>query len=123
MYLFVAYDGQYYLSCSDWNKEVPLGSVFDASFTDVMLAKLEHVRTRRPVCHTCNLDPLNKLTEALRDRDAGDLDDAGIDETIEKIRRMSAFSLAEIERLTGERAPGPTDEVRSPRRTIPVTAL
>ena len=65
-YLFIGYDGQYYLCCSDWKKEVPLGSVADTSFADVMVAKLEHARTRQPVCKTCNLDPLNKLTEALR---------------------------------------------------------
>ena len=69
-YLFIGYDGQYYLCCSDWKKEAPLGSVADTSFADVMVAKLTHARTRQPVCKTCNLDPLNKLTEALRARDA-----------------------------------------------------
>ena len=65
-YLFIGFDGQYYLCCSDWKKEVPLGSVADTSFSDVMVAKLAHARSRQPVCKTCNLDPLNKLTEALR---------------------------------------------------------
>ena len=32
VFLFVGYNGQYYLCCSDWKKEVPLGSVFDKSF-------------------------------------------------------------------------------------------
>ncbi len=66
--LFVGYDGQYYLCCSDWKKEVPLGSVADVSFADVVLAKLAHSRDRGLVCKTCNLDPLNRLVEVMRAR-------------------------------------------------------
>ena len=65
-YLFVGYDGQYYLCCSDWEKQAPLGSVFDKSFVDVAQAKLDLVVSRDPVCRTCNLDPINRLTEELR---------------------------------------------------------
>jgi MoaA/NifB/PqqE/SkfB family radical SAM enzyme len=127
-YLFIGFDGQYYLCCSDWKKEVPLGSVADASFSDVMVAKLAHARSRQPVCKTCNLDPLNKLTEALRARDAGEPDAPDIDTLIEKIQNMTTFSLTEIEALTGQPAPaaGPSvGPVPAPagRRTIPVTAI
>jgi hypothetical protein len=123
-FLFIGYDGQYYLCCSDWKKEVPLGSVADTSFADVMLAKLTHARTRQPVCKTCNLDPLNKLTEALRARDAGEPDAPDIETLIEKIQNMTTFSLTEIEALTGQPAPaaGPSSAPAG-RRTIPVTAL
>jgi MoaA/NifB/PqqE/SkfB family radical SAM enzyme len=65
-YMFVGYDGQHYLCCSDWKKEVPLGSVFDASFADVIADKLQYVTSREPICKTCNLDPLNRMTEELR---------------------------------------------------------
>ncbi|MDT5047776.1 MAG: hypothetical protein QOG75_3650 [Mycobacterium sp.] len=123
-YLFIGYDGQYYLCCSDWKKEVPLGSVFDTSFTDVMLAKLAHTRTREPVCKTCNLDPLNRLTESLRAREAGEIDTPDVEIVIDKIKSSSAFALAEIERLTGAPAPpAPRLSPVVPRRTIPVTAI
>ncbi len=65
VFLFVGYDGQYYLCCSDWKKEVPLGSVFDASFVDVAEAKLRHVTSRRPICHACNHDPVNSIADEL----------------------------------------------------------
>jgi MoaA/NifB/PqqE/SkfB family radical SAM enzyme len=124
-YLFIGYDGQYYLCCSDWRKEVPLGSVADASFTDVMVAKLAHARSREPVCKTCNLDPLNKLTEAMRARDAGDADAPDVDALIGKIQNMTTFSLTEIEALTGQPAPAfePVQQTATSRRTIPVTAI
>lgn len=64
--LFIGYDGNYYLCCSDWKKEVPLGTVFQTSFAAVMSAKLEHVETRMPICKACNHDPVNRLTDKLR---------------------------------------------------------
>jgi len=123
-YLFIGYDGQYYLCCSDWKKEVPLGSVADTSFTDVMVAKLTHARTRQPVCKTCNLDPLNKLTEALRARDAGEDDAPDVDALIEHIGKMTTFSLKEVTELTGHPAP-PAEPYVVPagRRTIPLTVV
>lgn len=70
-FLFVGYDAQYYLCCSDWEKQTPMGSIFDTAFLDVVRQKLEHVATRRPVCETCNLDPINRLTEELRAEASG----------------------------------------------------
>jgi MoaA/NifB/PqqE/SkfB family radical SAM enzyme len=66
LYLFIGYDGQYYLCCSDWKKEVPLGSVFDVSFAEITARKAATVGCREPICKTCNHDPLNRLTDALR---------------------------------------------------------
>jgi hypothetical protein len=93
LYLFIGYDGQYYLDSSDWKKQVPLGSVFDVSFTDIMATKLAHVRGREAVCKSCTLDPINIITDALR-RNAASSDSQEIRDAIEKIRQRSAFSLA-----------------------------
>jgi MoaA/NifB/PqqE/SkfB family radical SAM enzyme len=84
-YLFVGYDGQYYLCCSDWKKETPMGSVFDHSFRSVMEQKLQHVLTREPVCKTCNLDPLNILTDELRAYDEGESTEAAVDATLASV--------------------------------------
>jgi hypothetical protein len=124
-YLFVGYDGQYYLCCSDWKKEVPLGSVFDTSFLAVTEEKLRHVVTRDPVCRTCNLDPVNILTEALRGIDDGEVDRAEVDELVQRLVEGSQEIRSVLERLQ----PGATEVVveearrRASRRTIPVTAV
>ena len=120
---FVGYDGQYYLCCSDWKKEVPLGSVFDASFVDVMADKLTHVRSRGTVCKTCNLDPLNRLTEVLRARDAGEVDANAVEDAIRAIDQRLRVAFDQIEELTGLSVPDPSNAQRSARRTIPVTAI
>ena len=70
-YLFIGYDGQYYLCCSDWKKETPMGSVFDESFRSVTEKKLSYEVSRSPVCKTCNQDPINRLTETLKAVDEG----------------------------------------------------
>ena len=81
------YDGKYYLCCSDWEKQAPMGTVFDGSFLDVTAAKLRHMIDRQAVCKTCNLDPINKLTEALQEHTAGSMDRAAVDQ----LRRVVAL--------------------------------
>lgn len=106
-YLFVGYDGQYYLDHSDWKKEVPLGSVFDVSFTDIMAAKLAHVRSREPVCKACTLDPINLVAHVLRRRSATSSDQHAneITAVVEKVRRESALAIELFDSLAGRNAP------------------
>jgi MoaA/NifB/PqqE/SkfB family radical SAM enzyme len=111
VYLFVGYDGQYYLDGSDWTKKVPLGSVFDVSFIEIMAAKLDHVRSREPVCKSCSNDPTNRLSETLR-RTSGSADAHEVRDEIERIRRNSALMRDHIDAFS--RAAGVT-----PRGTKP----
>jgi hypothetical protein len=118
-YLFVGYDGQYYLCCSDWKKETPMGSVFDESFLSVTRKKLEYVVTREPVCKTCNLDPLNRLTDELRAIDDGLADPEGGEALATSIISDNAFVHDIVGRL-GSEVPEPGSV--SIRRSIPVRA-
>ena len=118
--LFVGYDGQYYLCCSDWKKEVAFGSVFDTSFMAIMGDKLERASTRQPICKNCNHDPVNVLTEALRGRTAGDLaDDASMDTLLEQLITSDATSRAMVRELQDF---APSGTPKPTRRLIPVTA-
>jgi MoaA/NifB/PqqE/SkfB family radical SAM enzyme len=118
LYLFVGYDGQYYLCCSDWEKQTPLGSVFDKSFMDVAQAKLDLVVSRDLVCRTCNLDPINRLTEELRAEAGGDIPPGSTDRVLEEIRAHNALLEDALRRL-GLAAPAPAPQ----RRLIPVRAM
>jgi MoaA/NifB/PqqE/SkfB family radical SAM enzyme len=117
-YLFVGYDGQYYLCCSDWEKQTPLGSVFDKSFVDVARAKLNLVVSRDPVCRTCNLDPTNRLTEELRAEAGGDVPPGSADQVLAKITADNGVVEGVLGQL-GLRIP----PVPPARRRIPVRAL
>lgn len=115
LYLFVGYDGQYYLDSSDWKKDVPLGSVFDVSFPEIMHAKLRHVLSREPICKLCSLDPTNTLADALRHHATPD----EVQATIDTIRRKSDFSLDLVRVLAGQTPSG--HHGPEPRRTrVPV---
>jgi MoaA/NifB/PqqE/SkfB family radical SAM enzyme len=61
LHLFIGWDGRYYLCSHDWQKEVAFGSVFETSFAEITAAKLARVRSRKPVCERCTLDPTNLL--------------------------------------------------------------
>lgn len=123
---FVGFDGQYYLCCSDWRKEAPLGSVFERSFVEITGDKLGHVTSREPVCKSCNHDPLNQLTEELRLRAAGLASDEevraaldGIVERDEVVRRM-------MDKMGVAAPPAPDHAVlvdTPRRRSIPLRVL
>ena len=118
--LFIGYDGQYYLCCSDWKKEVALGSVFETSFMAIMGEKLEHVTTRQPICKNCNHDPVNRLTDALRGRSDGDADDQGIDRLLEELIEHDQVSRRVVRELE-DFAPTGNGPAKRARRLIPVT--
>jgi MoaA/NifB/PqqE/SkfB family radical SAM enzyme len=92
LYLFVGYDGQYYLCCADWEKQAPIASIFDQSFIDIVGQKVAHLRTREPVCKTCNLDPLNRLTDEIRAEAAGQIPPGSAETLIESIGRETALA-------------------------------
>lgn len=98
-YLFIGYDGQYYLCCSDWTKLTPMGSVHDESFLSVTRQKVAFAQTRQPVCATCNLDPTNRLTEQLQAEQAGDSDAATTEALIASICEGHATVTDILERL------------------------
>jgi len=121
-YIFVGYDAQYYLCCSDWEKRAPLGSIFDASFLDVVRSKLDHVVSRQPVCATCNLDPINRLTEELRAEAAGAVPAGSSDRMIEQITAdneivWGCLNQAGVHELSSE------VDLTPGRRLIPVKSL
>ena len=120
--LFVGYDGQYYLCCSDWTKETPMGSVFDASFLAVTRRKLEYVTTREPVCKSCNWDPVNRLTDTLRAIKAGEASEADRDAQVESLlstTRTVMDALRDVEPLL---PPTTSGNGGSHRKLIPVTS-
>lgn len=64
IYIFIGWDGQYYLCCHDWTKRYPLGSVFDYSIEDV--ADKKRVLTRsREGCRACSADVINQVRHEL----------------------------------------------------------
>jgi MoaA/NifB/PqqE/SkfB family radical SAM enzyme len=123
-YLFIGYDGQYYLCCSDWRKETPMGSVFDESFLSVMDRKLQYVTSRDPVCKTCNLDPLNRVTEELRAVAEGSAMPESADEVIESVI-ASNNAVHEIAASFGVDVPEASEigagQIAPVRRRIPLT--
>ena len=97
-FLFIGYDGNYYLCCSDWRKQASLGSVFDHSFLQVTRQKLAMVVSREPVCKTCNHDPINMLTEEIRALNKGE---ASASE-VESLKRSLRKGSQEIDEALGE---------------------
>jgi MoaA/NifB/PqqE/SkfB family radical SAM enzyme len=119
-FLFIGYDSHYYLCCSDWEKRAPLGSVFDSSFLDVTAAKLAHTIDRQVVCKSCNLDPINQLTEVIQTAaETGDREP--VEAMVGAIRTGSDAIIGALDRM----GVGPSEVIRQRtvhRPRIPVVA-
>jgi len=120
-FLFIGFDGNYYLCCSDWKKDVPLGHVADHSFLSVTRAKLERIVTRDPICRTCNLDPLNHLTDELRARDAGEAAVGDLDAFADQVMTVSRAIETKLEELSPGVTHGLAAMSATPRKLIPLT--
>lgn len=72
---FVGWNGQYYVCCSDYEKKVPLGSVFDYSIQEMDVIKLESMEKGNKACLLCNYDPLNGIRENFFEKEAGIIDE------------------------------------------------
>lgn len=124
--LFIGYDGQYYLCCSDWQKQVPFGSVFDRSFMDIVRDKIAAVTHRELVCRTCSADPLNMLTEKLQEISDGKADASERDTFIDLLHYRWGIPRGAIETYDPTLAgwePPPRAAQPSRPHSIPVRAL
>lgn len=95
--VFIGYDGLYYLCCSDWKKEAPMASVFEASILAISEQKLQHVSTREPVCQSCNHDPLNVVTDQVRAVNAGDSSQEELDKMVKIFTEESEIGFNAVE--------------------------
>jgi MoaA/NifB/PqqE/SkfB family radical SAM enzyme len=117
--LFIGYDGQYYLCCADWQKQVPLGSVFDSSAVDIFRSKIEAITYGERVCPTCESDPRNVITKKLHEVATGEADEADLPAFFTELEFKWAIARAGIERLDPTLVGWEPPE-RDPKRLIPV---
>lgn len=122
VFLFIGYDGQYYLCCSDWKKETPLGSVFDGSFVDTLPDKMRLVTTRELVCATCNHDPANHVTDLLRSVGRGELPADAVTKAIDHLDNVWNFTAVASEQLLEGCTAVTLDPPPPGRRLIPVSS-
>ena len=76
-----------------------MGSVFDESFRSVTEKKLSFLVSRSPVCKTCNHDPINRLTEALKAVDEGHAEPGSRDEMIDSILADNQYIHGVLDKL------------------------
>jgi MoaA/NifB/PqqE/SkfB family radical SAM enzyme len=119
IYVFVGYDGRYYLCSADWRKEASFGSVADRSILELVREKLEHVLARRTVCRTCNIDPVNHLAHEMRTAELRG--EKGFDAAA-RAGQLVASSRS-IEEGLEELVPGVTTDLPTVRTTRPLGPL
>lgn len=84
--VFVGWNGQYYLCCQDWEKTLPMGSIFDLSFEEMDALKLAHVKVQKGICQTCSMNPVNEVREVLFEIEAGERGQFAIANKVNSLR-------------------------------------
>ncbi|MEM9257389.1 MAG: radical SAM/SPASM domain-containing protein [Pseudomonadota bacterium] len=124
LYVFIGYDGLYYLCCSDWKKEAPMASVFDTSILSISEQKLHHLTSREPVCKTCNHDPLNSVTDMIRAVNAGEKSQGELDEMVNTFTQESASAISSVSEASRYVEQVRTSHLeQNGKRLIPVVAV
>ncbi len=92
LFVFVGWNGQYYICCNDYRKTTPLGTVFDHG-----IEEMDHIKKRAycseagiEACNQCDMDPVNKVREKLFELSAGEADAADLEAVLEKMREDQA---------------------------------
>lgn len=112
---FIGYDGNYYLCCSDWRKEVAIGHVSDTPITSVIAAKIAYTQMREPICKNCNVDPINVLADVVRTGDETEMQ-----EVADSINTSTSALVAGARRLIAD-SPHEQRSIPKNRTLIPLT--
>ena len=116
---FIGYDGNIYLCCDDWEKKVAVGTVFDPDSVLELSNRLQAVRTRQPICRSCNNDPVNRLASLMRDVEEGLAEPGAIDALADEMLTQSAELVDEIQVFeTAARSLGHLERKRIPVRVL-----
>jgi len=65
LFWFVGWDGNYYLCCHDYSKELPLGNVFDKSMQEIIAIKERCLSDNPTICRKCSLSPISRVMDVL----------------------------------------------------------
>ncbi len=123
LWVFVGYDGLYYLCCSDWKKEAPMASVFEVPMLAISEQKLRHLTSREPVCKTCNHDPLNAVTDMVRSVVAGEKPETELDAMVSTFTEQSAQVINSVDLARNITEQVTTEKLEHKgKRLIPVIA-
>lgn len=65
--IFIGWNGNYYLCCMDWEKTVPLKTVFDTSLHELDVLKYHYLQKPSALCSNCSAHPVNSLCETFHE--------------------------------------------------------
>lgn len=85
-FVFIGWNGQYYICCSDYKKEVPLGSVYEHDIDSLDHIKMNAYRGGLKPCVQCNIDPVNSIRELYHEIENGEATPADIEAEFENLK-------------------------------------
>jgi len=87
IYIFIGWDGNYYMCCNDYGKRHPLGNVFDSSIEEINRIKKKRFRDGLDICCKCDQDKTNKIREILFRVEKGEASESAIHEKVKGMKK------------------------------------
>lgn len=85
--VFIGWNGNYYLCCMDWEKTVPLNTVFDTSIHDLDILKYRYLQKPSALCNACSAHPINDLCEVFHEVACGKRGKFGVANRIKAMKQ------------------------------------
>jgi len=97
-FVFIGFNGNYYMCCHDYAKRHPLGTVFDLGIHEINAIKKRFLLDAFPVCSTCNLDQANVLRKTLAKIELGLSPPEELQQELEELKiRTARFPVTAID--------------------------
>ena len=89
MFVFVGWNGQYYICCNDYKKTTPLGTVFDHGVKEMDLIKKDRLcgNDVPQACDSCNMDITNQVREVLYEIEEGESSTETLDQLLIELKQ------------------------------------
>jgi len=88
-FLFVGWNGQYYVCCSDYRKTTPLGSVFEygiEAMDEIKRGLVGDGGMKVEACRECDRNPINEVRERLFEIERGVATEADLEERVADLK-------------------------------------
>ncbi|HEY9037292.1 MAG TPA: radical SAM protein [Pseudomonadales bacterium] len=84
--VFIGWNGNYYLCCMDWEKTVPMKTVFTASIEEIDDLKYEFLQKPSAICGACSVNPVNDICETMHEVEHGERGKFGLANRIKALQ-------------------------------------
>lgn len=88
IFSFIGWDGNYYMCCHDYERRLPLGSVFEYGIDEIDSIKIRSLENKASICRNCDMSTTNRIRDILFRIENNETTQSELHEKITELREM-----------------------------------